>query len=477
LKGQGVCTFYTLPVASGITINKCLLTDYSCAAKCVCSNNWGGVDCSTNSTTLVASTQSRTLLLQKLYNITQTQDISASSVTTWLASLSSLTFRAEEISVDAVQIIQDIIVAILENADDAGVASEYLKPLLDTLNYIYPIVLSESALSAAYPAYSSDTLLTLSQDFITTQTSILQELLQYLMTDSVDGEFQYTDVQGGEIRLNLISKQSFSVSNSTVSTSVAQTALEQAFDAEAFQASFYAITPGAGVKLSLLELQYSSFLTSALELNTHPVLLQLENSDSVCSSGAGECEFEFELFNIESLDYVTSNPNEPINTKCEHDGVYREITYDCAGGLTVTVACEGDYDGYITTNCPYVSTAPECGLLQDYVLMSARCTTTSFTSTSTICSCTISADDFTFSTGRRRMISSSSAGAEISSKTTSTSVGSSSKKMEIVPPPPYSILGVKSKGLWIILAFMIAFILSCIGFYLYYKFILQVGSD
>jgi hypothetical protein len=478
--GKGECQFFSTPVSSAIRVKHCLLTDYDCAAKCVCSAGWGGSTCGTNATAVAAAKDSRAVLLQHLYNLTLTQDISPAAVSSWLSTLSALTFREEEISVDALGVIQNILTQIIVSGEVAGISAYLLKPMLDTMNRIYPIVTSKAALLEAYPSYSEAEVAQLSEEFVATQTDILREFVEMLLLDTVVGEDPYTSVDSGDIRLSVLSENSYSFGTS-LAASAALSPLETTFGADALTATLSGIGSSVDVKLSLLQLQYSLLLTEALELNSHPVLLQIEDGDSVCTSAGAVCAFEFEMYNAQSVEYVTSNPNtDDLVTLCWHDNVVRETTYQCLGGYAVTAVCTGDFEGFITSYCPYISTAPVCGLLLDDEFRTDGCETLSFTATKTKCSCSISADDFAFSSRRRRMASGATGGAELSSKTKSTSVDAANVKTVIIPPVPppiFKILGVHSRGLWIILAFLIAFVLGSIGAYLYYRWGMITDSD
>lgn len=481
--GQGTCKFFKLPVSSAVEVEECLLTDFNCVPRCVCTSEWAGASCAVNATEMRAATTSRTTLLANLYNLTQHQDASVATVSSWVSTLTALSFQQEELSYDSIRSIQRILGYILDSAKEIALPSEVLKPLLDTLNVIFPLVTSKASLQTGFPLKTTAELVQISKDFIATQTTLLHEVITLILEDSVSGENVYSNVQGGDVRVNVYSVNSYTLDDSTLSAIVAKTPLEKNFGADTFDAAFQSIASGVDVSLSLLQLQYSKMLTDALLLNTHPVLLQLQDSDSVCSQAGNTCEFVFDMFNIDEQEYVVEYPyNETFTTYCKNDGVPSQATYTCPNDAEVTAECPGNFTGYITTTCPYVDIRPSCGLLIDYELVTDNCRATEFDATYTRCACNISADAFATSTSDRRRMSSSSSssGAEVSSTTTETSVDSTSTTTTTippVPPPPFSILGVRTQGLWIIFGSVVGFILLSAAIYLYMHWGVIMDTD
>ena len=477
-EGHGQCEYYRTPVSAEIKVSTCLLSDYSCVAKCSCALGWAGPSCTLNATDASAAIATRLLLLTRLNDLVQEQDVSATALSSYVSSIVSIAFNPEEISPSALEPFYSVIEFILAGAGTVIVPAPDLEELFDTMDGVYPVALTNSTLQSAYPQYSNQQVVSLAQDLVAEQAELLQTLLALLQTNAVAGENVYSFIRSGDIRVKQLATSSYEIASS-LSTEVATTSLEVNGLAPVSSLRFSGAAADQNVFMSLLQLQYSNMLLSSYLMNSHPLFLQVADAANVCGVD-GKCEFTFDIVNVEPKAYVFSNPN-PMSfvTNCL-DGIANATTYKCADGLEVTAVCSGNFTGYVTSDCPYYTIAPTCGVVLNEVYSTDSCRTLSFTNTTTQCACNISADALTFdSFGRRRMASAGS-GAEVTSQSTRTLVSGGHTSTLLVPsssPRPFAILGLEAWELWIVFAAIVFVMLMLMAYVAYRQLNLIEDTD
>jgi len=477
--GRGDCQYLATPASSGRRVQSCLLSDYDCVAQCSCTVGWAGPTCAMDAATALVAQQTRSVLLMNLNNLTQAQDLNAESLSTYISTLSSITFHPEEVSVPALHSLHAVLDFILDSASTITVPTVLLGSLLDIFNSVLPTASTNATLQRAYPLLSHADILQVSQGLVGTQTTLLQGLIAVIQADAVVGENIFSYVQSGDVRIKLLSANSYDF-GSSFSTHVAETPLEMNGLASLSSMRLGDIPANQDVLLSVLQLQYSDMLLRYLKLNSHPILLSVQDASSVCHLEDGACEFTFDMVHTVKKEFVLSNPNtRRFVTHCRHDRVFNATTYPCEGGLHVTAVCPGNFTGYITSECPYVAVAPSCGVIFGELFSAQTCRTLTFTNDSTQCACNISSDALTVNFGRRRMAAAGS-GVEVSSQSIRTLVPAVHTETVIVPPVspgPFNILGLEALELWLIFGAIVLVLLALAAYFFYRRWGAIMDTD
>ena len=426
--GHGTCVFVDSTGQSGASLlSSCTITDLHCAAVCVCNSAWYGSSCAHTNATFVALQSTRERAIDRLYYLTQLQDLTTIVLESWIATLQTLSLREDELTTSAVQRLDEVVSVVLQGAATLSVPYETVQPLVGVISNSMGAMGYQSLLGLLPQERRL-------QSIVSSEArvrSLLGELSNVVLSDLVQGQRDFSSVQD-----NLRVSAAIRSYGTKVSTAVPQSSLEQYLGTNStFTELLLTSDPMTAIKLSLVALQ-SLQEANDLGVNSYPLLLQLEDAATLCNES---CAVSLSLANVE---YLLFYPNQAASvsrqeTQCPTGrdvSALLNATYTCSQPSAtllpdsqLTVRCESDFSGSIFSSCPYTDTAPVCGTvvagevtsLASATNASSTCTTARFSSSSTACECLLDSTAFSTVLAAGGTSSASSAGViELAAYTT-----------------------------------------------------------
>ena len=353
-------------------------TDGVKSAIALYSTTVNGADC-VESEECRRKAEMRDELMQQLVRLSEVDDVSASSISTWTTALTAVTFKADEMTEHAAETALSLCSAIEEQGSSLGVSTDIYSGVFDSLNSV-AIVLASNNNSAG-----------VGRRRLSSAAESIESVLMSL------GSSTARDMVSGQVNINVV-LPSFQVT-STASLFSPDSALhislgspDESSDGNNSHTTAVSIEVASGevdatavIKAVLLSVTSSLYESS---LTTNPVALKLENNSLLRRGG----KITFALQNSDVIVYDSFVNNNMHNTSCD-EGEYSIHTYECIGGpngnmtSNITHECTGSAEVF-SSKCPDVALEPSCVLLKGSML-GLSCAVQSFTFRETICECTI----------------------------------------------------------------------------------------
>jgi len=379
---QGVCVI--LNVNSGDTITECLVGDPTCSTSCLCDDTWYGSDCSVDADTHSEKSRIREELMAELLSLCNRQVPSLDVVQAWISSLGVLLQVESELTDAATDAAIEITNMILTSAASVGIPADQVVEVLASLD-----VLVQRATQSTSTGRRRLT--------DTTFDAVKSSLLAYttsVMTSMAEGQSDIVEIQS-QFRYSIRSQatSSGSVSLSTpVSAAEIVAGVTDVARADISVDSSYASSMVAGI----VELKAIQF--TGVNVTTNPLYVMVNDLMSCSSTGA--CTVELSINTLAAQTYVDNISTDEIIDSCERDGNVVVNTHSCPfGNSDLTTTCTGDSTYEITSTCDMNLVRPSCERIVGAALLDDVCSLVSYTTTSTVCSCTLQYSDF----GRRRL--------------------------------------------------------------------------
>ena len=351
---NGTCQFFDSD--SGALLIDCKVGDPTCRAVCACEAQWTGVSCSMSSADVAAKQNTRLLLLSVLSNLTKVQEASPSNVAAWLASLTGLAQNVDELSAEAVSLVEELCLHILSSARSVGMSGDQVTGVLTVLDSLATFAANSRFVGTATRRLSSSTDGTSLSDF-------LDAYAQLVFPSMVAGQ---NDVL---VNLNQIAtKFSFSeAANGLLSLTSPLSDLE--VYAGVLPSSVSLNTVAAAdefVQTCVSVVKASSLQVGTTDLLSNPVNLLLADAADTCPS-ENPCTLKATLQNLEPQVYFTnvdSAAAPTYYTTCAR-GSSTTTSYSCPSGLPLDVICDGVFEGVVETRCAFYIPVADCLAVDD----------------------------------------------------------------------------------------------------------------
>ena len=147
---QGVCN--SSNINTRLNVKECKVTDVTCQAKCSCSGNFTGSDCSSNKVMQLQKQALRTEMLTGLATVASTNTeggFSADSLGSLSDMLSSLTSKGYEVSPKMVNTISQVAYSVLSSATKSNITVSY-----DSLSGLLSSIIGEEGKSSSEIIFS-----------------------------------------------------------------------------------------------------------------------------------------------------------------------------------------------------------------------------------------------------------------------------------------------------------------------------------
>jgi hypothetical protein len=373
--GVGTCKYTN--IYTGNSVVSCKNGDPTCAASCSCASGYTGSSCSLTTSDYESKVATRYQLLVALYNLTSIQDPIESSVSGWLVQLQAIVQNTDELSSEMVDYISDIAQLIISASLDLQLHYSTVSDIQDVIDAV--AVIEASSSSSRRLLADADQLSATTRRLSTyPQLDLAQSYALFVLEFMVFGQNDVTSVNG-QFSL-LCSYGSFSDGILAVSTVLST---EESY--YGVLADSISISNSVGLdstKVFVIRANAVNYGTLGSLFYSNPVIVW--NNESAACEG---CGLSLELQNINSVTYPNITVGANYTTMC-FEGVVLSHVYPCSNG-NMTVSCNGTYNGFISSQCPYNVTQPSCAALADDALYNGLCTTDDFSSDSTTCSCTL----------------------------------------------------------------------------------------
>jgi hypothetical protein len=372
---QGEC--YSININTRLNVKDCKVTDVTCQAKCSCSGNFTGSDCSTNKVILLQKQALRTEMLTGLATVVSTNTdggFSADSLGSLSDMLSSLTSNVYEVSPKMVNTISQVAYSVLSSATKSNITVSYdsLSGLLSSVNTV--IQLSNANARSAE-------VLNLFCDLITSQLVSGENDVNYVYDEFRMKVVSTSLTQGTSLQIVAPQTVMESTFNSQSASSIT---IQQHSDQKALAGGRNSMVD---MSISMLITTASSYGSLATKMNNNPVQVKL--------SSRGDQPTEIVLTMTHNADKQFTNASQAaemgFNTTCHGPQDHSTYNYTCHDSHEVLVhSCNGRR-GVLTSYCTIL--APKCALIDsnsgDIDANSSVCSVVDYSKSNTVCRCLI----------------------------------------------------------------------------------------
>lgn len=389
--GHGSCKYVEPGTAS--VVPSCNLGDTTCVPVCLCSAGYAGADCSKTVAQMASLQSMRRQLLIGLLNLTQSQNVNAFTVTSWLSSLASLAQLPTEL--DQVGISTVVIVAhsIFNSATSLGMSYDSLQPLLSVVDSIAQLPLYSVASSSV-----NSTRRTLaavgsgSYDDVSTSSLLIPLISNYassINTELYLGQRSVSSVQSQYRGSSTIQSSSSNSYSGIMQQSTPLTNLEVVQKLPPHTVVWGIPSPFQILASTVFSMYSDNYGGSDVPFNSNPIALIFQAS--IRSIPASGLAISLVIPNVRSVSYVSAPPaGASFILNCSN-GIKHSQTLPCSNGLTVTGVCDGLFGGHVQVSCPYLATKPICAILRNNtIVVDSICSTESYSPSATICNCKLS---------------------------------------------------------------------------------------
>ena len=122
--------------ASGALVTDCKISDNSCTASCRCFSGYSGALCDLSAAAMFAKQSVRETLLSVLRNVTNTENPSKQSVSSWVGYLGALVSNAYELNDNSLKTATAVATAIISNSRSLKLSAESTASLLPCISAI-----------------------------------------------------------------------------------------------------------------------------------------------------------------------------------------------------------------------------------------------------------------------------------------------------------------------------------------------------
>jgi hypothetical protein len=387
---HGTCLFVNS--ITGRILDECRLHDPSCEGVCACERQYSGRFCEISSLALQSRREVRSILIDRLGNITEQEDISAQAVASWSASLYSLSLHPHDLSANDVRKVAAIANTTLQQAMAVGVTS-----YADMAGVLQATDAVASLLRYNYnPNDYSDESFNETRQFVNNTAAGLLPVLRSF------GDLMSGAMVVGENRTEL-RYENFQLSTGVhvleAGTAGSITAVAPESDSQVGQPSSVEIRGNAEaatlrtVVVKLVTLYPRMFAVDTAAYTSTPISLQLRTVEG----GADETllpetylsELEFTMVhNEEQIRYLALEQN--FTTVCRTRNSTQKESFACPGTNYIIHHNCSRGAGAQTSHCP--RPRPSCARVDPSsasITLPESCRVLRFTSRETVCSCVV----------------------------------------------------------------------------------------
>jgi hypothetical protein len=142
--GVGACVFVSSH-DSTVRVSECSVLDVDCESRCDCESGFKGISCDYNEKDFDSALDSRHLLVEGLDRLSALQDVSVSSVMSWLVGLSSMSSDSRLLRDDTKVKMAELGLRCLESGRELGLSVEDLGSVGAILDLILDVGVGTSA--------------------------------------------------------------------------------------------------------------------------------------------------------------------------------------------------------------------------------------------------------------------------------------------------------------------------------------------
>ena len=445
---RGKCRFEL--ISTGVELQQCLISDFTCRARCECDDGYLGAGCTVSQSAVAARQDARLQLILSLNETLQYEDVSEDSMTSIIRRVVNAGSVSTELVESSCLVLQSIITSVLELIDGAtelsAINAAGLFDVLDNCDDVYDRVSHSSDVQGVSRKLSAKQIRALENN------NNLREFLSIFTAESmVAGESTKNFIQS-----HSRSSMSKNAANAAFEQNVPRTQLESLFGFPVSKVQLEESHSGDETLTRSVILAENNVVNASLSSNSISVRQLLSSSDTSTLSEVSDSHVLITLQNKSPQKYVTLNESANATlfiTQCSLSNRSQSINYTCPNGEIVSHVCNGANE-VISTECPNQLYLPACVVLSS-VGPKPSCDLVSFTPTNVTCNCTVtlhppSIERKVGNVGRSR--SAQSLGyIEIATMSQHTFEGVISTNREVVDLSPRDILN----GLTIIVMFSI----------------------
>jgi hypothetical protein len=398
---NGRCNYYVSNTEE--TLDDCSVQNAICTAKCECTDDFYGPDCSLNWSQFYYKRSIMDQLLSAVQRVTELESIDAQSTPFLLAALQSLTSDTAWMTLDSGLIIYNISCAILESTTtninpDSGIA-----------------VVVDNVISTLISRWGTNALEGRGSPSL--YVNIFDYLSSSLSLQLIPGQINQAIIMNNyRLGAGVISDPEVGWNFSVV---IPQTSLE-------------VVSGMPGATLSLMGAEHKAHVGLA----SVPKILSTQggSSDNITSNSfrivaefddvSGGCQHPatwllvFAHYDQEFFGDVDATMT-TVTTICRR-GSEATIMVNCPHNISRPVICNGSTEGTVLTTCPTQKRSPKCALRAGTGLTdTSSCVVVNYTAASTVCRCRSCASSNTDVTARRLTVGSlASTGTEVAALST-----------------------------------------------------------
>jgi len=378
--GQGNCVIVNSD--SGLYVNECKEGDSSCDAICECNYGFAGSTCESTETYINDKQTIRQSLMNSLYGLTQTEDASVDTITSWASTLDALTHNTDEISNESATISQNIALTVLDGAIINNLSPDTINGILTTIdsstNVLINTIIKRRRL-VAKSGYIDNSDLVDSENIVI-GTSISKSIGLLGMYGSIVSSHIYPGQSGVKTILD-----SFRLSTEAVSyvdgNVVSSTPLTDTEIINGIIPTTISLNTLSDLKITTIVSKSKLFGQVGSQFNSNTVRVQLDGITS-------DTDIIIVLPNSIPIEFQTIISPYTFEHKCDDGDIYITNVTCPDSGFTFTFACHGWVD-FMNATCPSQIQQPQCSMLNMGTDVGSTCERIAYDNMSTTCKCVI----------------------------------------------------------------------------------------
>jgi len=362
---NGICKF--INTHTGIFLDDCKLGDINCETQCECDIEYSGEICDTLLIDMESKQDIRGSLVNHLLGLTQNEDASIDTISTWSSSLDSLTQNPYEINFESVNNINNIVDNIINSAISTSISYK-------DINHILSIC--DSSTKALNNNINNRRKLTTTEinildDNIMTTTKLLGKYGNMVSNQMYEGQDSFNHILDS-FRLST----SIIENNKAINTPLTQSEIKSGV----IPSSVYipSILNEEPIKATTVTTKKKIFGMPGDNITTDSLHLELSGISS-------NTEFTIVLQNNEEVGFITKNSSYVLFMKCNEGEIASHEKICPDSGFKINFICQG-WEDYMNATCPSQTQQPVCNLFNTEN-SNIMCHMSSYTSTNTTCNC------------------------------------------------------------------------------------------
>ena len=331
---------------------------------CTCRPGYVGEFCEMTTIGLQNATDVRSFLVETLQIIPPILDIDSPLLLSLISGVNLLSQNYLQLNNISTGIISSMIFSLMDIAESSQLPYSDVSQILDSVDDMTKSVHAHNTVLSVTPG----NLLKKFSTYVLSQMNLLQNDEIYIF-DTFKMIAGFKSVTNNSV---------------TLPTPLSSYEIESGLEPNVISIQTANNTYDAKISLLLMK-QYTLLPILRNDIHSNPITVIVPNI-TVC--GPTGCGVSIVLQTVDNTTYTKNVPTlQKFVTVCDTKNI--TVVYSCANGFSVTAQCDGLSRYNLSSYCPYVISAPNCGIIPSTSTGNDVCKLVSYNNQQTVCQCTV----------------------------------------------------------------------------------------